>query len=171
LISGPIDARIAGSRRAGSQPVRPSSRRRPTRSSRPATRISGGHRTNGPEGEARLLQTITTRTEGAVLFAEIAAPPMNLLGPELVRDIVSLVRNVEGDDALKVVVVNSADHDYFISHVDLTRVSEYRAEAAVLTGRSIDRIPLPLSEFVEAGHDCADRRARSGGRQRIRVGM
>jgi enoyl-CoA hydratase/carnithine racemase len=82
------------------------------------------------------MQTITTRTEGAVLFAEIAAPPMNLLGPELVRDIVSLVRNVEGDDALKVVVFKSADPDYFTSHVDLTRVSEYRAEAAVLTGEA-----------------------------------
>ena len=28
--------------------------------------------------------------EGAVLFAAIEAPPMNLLGPELVRDLVSL---------------------------------------------------------------------------------
>ena len=30
----------------------------------------------------------------------------------------------------------SADPDYFISHVDLTRVAEYRAEAAVLTGEA-----------------------------------
>jgi len=80
------------------------------------------------------MKTITTRTEGSVLFAEIAAPPMNLIGPELVRDIVSLIRSAEPDDALKVVVFKSADPDYFISHVDLTRVSEYRKEAAVLTG-------------------------------------
>jgi enoyl-CoA hydratase/carnithine racemase len=82
------------------------------------------------------METITKRTEGAVLFAEIAAPPMNLLGPELVRDLVSLIRRAEGDDSVKVLVFRSADPDYFISHVDLTRVAEYRAEAAALTGEA-----------------------------------
>jgi enoyl-CoA hydratase/carnithine racemase len=33
-------------------------------------------------------------------------------------------------------VFTSADADYFISHVDLTRVAEYRAEAAKLTGEA-----------------------------------
>jgi enoyl-CoA hydratase/carnithine racemase len=71
-----------------------------------------------------------------VVCAEIASPPMNLLGPELVHDLVALIRHVEADDTLKVVVFKSADPDYFISHVDLTRVSEYRAEAALLTGEA-----------------------------------
>jgi enoyl-CoA hydratase/carnithine racemase len=61
---------------------------------------------------------------------------MNLLGPELVRDLVSLIQRAESDDAIKVLVFKSADPDYFISHVDLTRVSEYRAEAAKLTGEA-----------------------------------
>jgi enoyl-CoA hydratase/carnithine racemase len=82
------------------------------------------------------MDTITTRTEGGVLLAEITAPPMNLLGPELVRDLVSLIRLAERDDSVKVVVFNSADPDYFISHVDLTRVAEYRAEAEKLTGEA-----------------------------------
>jgi hypothetical protein len=38
------------------------------------------------------LETIKVRQEGAVLFAEISSPPMNLLGPELVRDLVSLIQ-------------------------------------------------------------------------------
>ena len=82
------------------------------------------------------METLRLNTEGAVLFAEIAAPPMNLLGPELVRDLVSLIRLAEVDNSLKVVVFKSADPDYFISHVDLTRVSEYRAEAAALSGEA-----------------------------------
>jgi len=61
---------------------------------------------------------------------------MNLLSPELVRDLVSLIQLAEASDAVKVVVFKSADPDFFISHVDLTRVSEYRAEAAVLTGEA-----------------------------------
>jgi enoyl-CoA hydratase/carnithine racemase len=81
-----------------------------------------------------LMRTITTSAQGGVVFAAIAAPPMNLLGPELVRDLVALIRAAEADDAVQVIVFTSADPDYFISHVDLTRVAEYRAEAAELTG-------------------------------------
>jgi enoyl-CoA hydratase/carnithine racemase len=88
------------------------------------------------EGKPRLTTTLNVSTEGAALFAEISAPPMNLLGPELVRDLVSLIQRAEADDAVKVVVFKSADPDYFISHVDLTRIAEYRAEAAALTGEA-----------------------------------
>jgi len=80
--------------------------------------------------------TLIVREEGAVLFAEIAAPPMNLLGPELVRDLVTLIQWAEADDAFQVLVFKSADPDYFISHVDVTRIKEYREEAAKLTGEA-----------------------------------
>ena len=82
------------------------------------------------------LETLTVRREGAVLFADIAAPPMNLLGPELVRDLVTLIQDAEADDTVQVLVFASADPDYFISHVDLNRISEYRAEAAKLAGEA-----------------------------------
>ena len=80
------------------------------------------------------FETLKVRQEGAVLFVEIAAPPMNLLGTEMVRDLVSLIQQAEADDAVRVLVFRSADPDYFISHVDVTRISEYRAEAAKLAG-------------------------------------
>jgi enoyl-CoA hydratase/carnithine racemase len=80
------------------------------------------------------LETLNVRKEGAVLFVEIAAPPMNLLGPELVRDLVSLILGSEADTACQVLVFSSADPDYFISHVDVNRIQQYRAEAARLTG-------------------------------------
>ncbi|WP_254020537.1 enoyl-CoA hydratase/isomerase family protein [Mesorhizobium escarrei] len=76
------------------------------------------------------------RKEGAVLFADIAAPPMNLLGPALARDLVSLIQQAEADIALKVLVFRSTDPDYFISHVDVTKIEEYRQEAAKLTGEA-----------------------------------
>jgi enoyl-CoA hydratase/carnithine racemase len=82
------------------------------------------------------LETIVLRTEGSVLFADIAAPPMNLLGPELVRDLVTLIQDAEADATVQVLVFTSADPDYFISHVDLDRIAEYRAEAAKLTGEA-----------------------------------
>jgi enoyl-CoA hydratase/carnithine racemase len=82
------------------------------------------------------LKTIKVRQEGAVLFAEMSSPPMNLLGPELVRDLVALIQQAEADHTFKVLVFKSADRDYFISHVDVTQIKEYRAEAAKLTGEA-----------------------------------
>ena len=97
-----------------------------------ASRIASTTRVT--RGRAWTFETITVVVDGPVLFAEILAPPMNLLGPELVRDLVSLIQRAEADDAYKVLVFKSGDPDYFISHVDLTRVPEYRQEAAKLTG-------------------------------------
>jgi enoyl-CoA hydratase/carnithine racemase len=82
------------------------------------------------------FETLSAQVDGPVLVVEIGAPPMNLLGPELVRDLVSLLERAEADESLKVLVFKSADPDYFISHVDLTQVAEYRAEAAKLTGEA-----------------------------------
>jgi enoyl-CoA hydratase/carnithine racemase len=61
------------------------------------------------------FDTLKVSREGAVLFVDIAVPPMNLLGPELVRDLVSLIQQAEADNAVKVLVFRSADPDYFIS--------------------------------------------------------
>src|ERR1700675_1666556 len=81
-----------------------------------------------------VFETLKVSREGAVLFVDIAVPPMNLLGPELVRDLVSLIQRAEADDAVRVLVFRSADPDYFIPHVAVNRTKESRAEAAKLVG-------------------------------------
>jgi enoyl-CoA hydratase/carnithine racemase len=81
------------------------------------------------------FETLRVRREGAVLFVDIVAPPMNLLGPALVRDLVSFLQWAEADDAFRVLVFRSADPDYFISHIDVTRIAEYRDATAKLTGQ------------------------------------
>ena len=81
-------------------------------------------------------QTFSEFATLIVLFVTIDAPPMNLLGPELVRDLVSLIEAAEADETVRVLVFKSGDPDYFISHVDVTRIKEYRAEAAKLTGEA-----------------------------------
>jgi enoyl-CoA hydratase/carnithine racemase len=89
--------------------------------------------TVGARPEAWSFETLDVEAEGAVLRVEIGAPPMNLLGPELVRDLVGLIQRAEADATVKVLVFSSADPAYFISHV-VSKVAEYRAEAAKLTG-------------------------------------
>ncbi|MGF6767835.1 enoyl-CoA hydratase/carnithine racemase [Paraburkholderia sp. GAS199] len=82
------------------------------------------------------FETLTVHREGAVLFASIDAPPMNLLGPELVRDLVSFISEAEADNTVRVIVFRSADPDFFIPHVDVGRIKAYRDEAAKLTGEA-----------------------------------
>ena len=86
------------------------------------------------EGGFTNLETLNVTRDGAVVFAEIAAPPMNLLGPELIRDLVSLIQRAEADQTVQVLVFKSADPDYFISHVDVTSIKENREAAAKLEG-------------------------------------
>jgi enoyl-CoA hydratase/carnithine racemase len=82
------------------------------------------------------FETLIVRAEGAVLFIRIDAPPMNLLGPALVRDLAALIALLDRGEPYRVVVFSSADPDYFIPHVDVTRVREYREAAAALTGEA-----------------------------------
>jgi enoyl-CoA hydratase/carnithine racemase len=69
-----------------------------------------------------------------VLGVVIDAPPMNLIGPELVRDLVTLAGELESDQDTRVMVLESADSECFVPHVDLTKVAEYTAEAAKAGG-------------------------------------
>lgn len=83
---------------------------------------------------ATSFETITTRVDGRVLYATFHAPPINLIGPEVVRDLVVLLDELSQPDAPRVVVFDSADPDFFFPHVDMTKVPQYTAEAAKAGG-------------------------------------
>ncbi|MFG1668990.1 enoyl-CoA hydratase/isomerase family protein [Streptomyces sp. Y7] len=79
--------------------------------------------------------SIHTRQEDGVLFATLAAGPLNLIGVDLVRDLVSLVGTLYDDPGdVRVVVIESASAEYFSAHVDLTAIPQYTAEAAKAGG-------------------------------------
>jgi enoyl-CoA hydratase/carnithine racemase len=80
------------------------------------------------------FETLKLKNESPVLFVEINAPPMNLMGPELVSDLVSLIQQAEVDNTIQLLVFKSANPDYFISHVDVTKVKENREAAIKLNG-------------------------------------
>jgi hypothetical protein len=79
-------------------------------------------------------------SDKGVLNVVIDAPPMNLIGPDLVRDLVTLLGELESSADTLVMVLESADPEYFVPHVDLTKVAEYTAEAAKAAGP--DDVPL-----------------------------
>ncbi|MER8158280.1 enoyl-CoA hydratase/isomerase family protein [Streptomyces sp. NPDC094472] len=79
-------------------------------------------------------ETISTRLDGNVLSATSNPPPINLIGPEVVRDLVGLLEELSQPTTARVVVFDSADPDFFFPHIDLTKVPEYTAEAAQAGG-------------------------------------
>jgi enoyl-CoA hydratase/carnithine racemase len=91
---------------------------------------------NERETGALDFETLKIHREGSVIFADIYAPPMNVMGPELIRDLISLIITAEADHDIQILVFRSADPDYFISHVDVTRIKENRAAAMELNGEA-----------------------------------
>jgi hypothetical protein len=69
-----------------------------------------------------------------------ARPPINLQDPHTILELQELVGLMEADEALKVVVFDSAHPDFFINHYDVCRA----AETPVAPG------PTGLPTFVDA---------------------
>lgn len=52
-------------------------------------------------------------------------PPINLFGPEFSEELMELMDKMETSEELKVIVFESANPGFFISHVDIIRASEF----------------------------------------------
>jgi enoyl-CoA hydratase/carnithine racemase len=46
-------------------------------------------------------------------------PPVNVIGPEMMRDLKALLTELESNDTVNVVVFDSADPDFYLAHYDL----------------------------------------------------
>ncbi|MGW2964452.1 enoyl-CoA hydratase/isomerase family protein [Streptomyces sp. NPDC001220] len=79
-------------------------------------------------------ETIRGELRGGVLWATIDNPPINLIDERLVADLVALLDETDADGGVRVVVFRSADRDFFVPHVDVQRVAQYTAAAAVSGG-------------------------------------
>jgi enoyl-CoA hydratase/carnithine racemase len=62
-----------------------------------------------------------TKRSDAYWRATFDNPPLNLIDPEMIDALRDLMDILEADSAVKVVVFDSADEEYFISHYDLAR--------------------------------------------------
>ncbi len=69
------------------------------------------------------------RVDGAVLFATIDHPPINLLDLALIQELDRLGREIEEDGTVKVVVFDSADPDFFIAHADVSLILSLPTDA------------------------------------------
>jgi len=63
-----------------------------------------------------------------VAVATIDAPPMNVMTIPLYLELAQLAVEVEANDAIKVLVLRSADPDFFIAHFDVEAILQFPTE-------------------------------------------
>src|SRR6202051_505598 len=61
-----------------------------------------------------------TRRSAAYWRVTIDNPPINVMGPEMVRQFQDVIDALEADADVRVVVFDSAVDDYFLNHSDFT---------------------------------------------------
>ena len=67
-------------------------------------------------------QCLRVAIDQGVATVTIDHPPLNLLDLALIRELDAVGRALAGDDAVRVVVLRSANPDFFIAHADVTLI-------------------------------------------------
>jgi enoyl-CoA hydratase/carnithine racemase len=71
---------------------------------------------------------LRVRVDGGVAFATIDHPPINLFDAALIVDLDRFGREVEADSEVRVVVIDSANPEFFIAHADVNLILQLPRE-------------------------------------------
>jgi enoyl-CoA hydratase/carnithine racemase len=84
---------------------------------------------------AKPVQIRLTRRSPAYWRVTIDNPPINVMGPEMVRQFQEVIDTIEADEHVRVVVFDSGVDDYFLNHSDfLARLEDLTGMPAGPTG-------------------------------------
>ena len=87
-------------------------------------------------------QTISTRFDKGVLFATIYNPPINVMTIEMYQDLVGFTQEVEDDENVKVLVLQSGDPDFFIAHFDVELILTFPVDQPARKSESLSDFHL-----------------------------
>jgi enoyl-CoA hydratase/carnithine racemase len=83
------------------------------------------------------FSTFTLKQDGEVLRLTFNNPPVNLINSQMVAELFQLAGHLQVDPVTKVVVLDSADPDFFIAHFDINDVVKATTDPA-LAGKTPD---------------------------------
>jgi enoyl-CoA hydratase/carnithine racemase len=72
-----------------------------------------------------MYKLIRVEVRGRVAYATIDNPPVNVITPALLDELTRLSVQLEADDGLLVIVLRSANPDFFIAHFDVGAILEF----------------------------------------------
>ena len=99
---------------------------------KPATKDDSVTATNA---STRSAQVRLTRRSPAYWRVTIDNPPVNVMGPEMVRQFQEVINQIEADEHVRVVVFDSAVDDFFLNHSDfMARLEDLTSMPAGPTG-------------------------------------
>jgi enoyl-CoA hydratase/carnithine racemase len=76
------------------------------------------------------FQTLKLQQDGALLRVTLQNPPINLMGVTMVQELFQLGGRLHADPGVRVVLLDSADPDFFIAHFDLEDLVRAAADPA-----------------------------------------
>lgn len=80
---------------------------------------------------------IHTRLDRGVLNATIDNPPINLLTPQLFGQLNALTQEAAADDDVRVLVLDSANPEFFIAHYDLEAILRFPTDGEAVRGTEL----------------------------------
>ena len=90
------------------------------------------------------LQCTRVDLAAGVAWATIDHPPMNLWDTVLTHDLVTLISAFETDPEARVLVLTSADPEYFIAHADVEMIRDLPTDAL-----GAEDGPAPINQLLE----------------------
>jgi enoyl-CoA hydratase/carnithine racemase len=78
---------------------------------------------------AYAYQLLRVRVDDGVAFATVDAPPMNVMTIPLFVELARFAEEVAADDAVRAVVLKSADPDFFIAHFDVHAILQFPTDS------------------------------------------
>ncbi len=75
------------------------------------------------------LELIRVEIEDGVATATIDNPPVNVMTLPLMRDLIRLGQQVDDDESVRVLVLKSADPDFFIAHFDVEALLQFPVDS------------------------------------------
>jgi len=79
-----------------------------------------------------MYTSIKVQKDGGVARVVIDNPPLNLLDAALLCDLDAFITEIGDDETTKVIIVESADPDFFVAHGDMNFVDDPAAAAAAI---------------------------------------
>ncbi|MCJ1267126.1 hypothetical protein MMC22_007011 [Lobaria immixta] len=101
--------------------------------------------------ESRLSKsygTISTSVNGSVLRATVNNPPINIYDEKLSVDLLSLVNSLKNQTDIKVVILASANPDFWIAHYDLHLLSAQRPPPPPVNATAVGAVFLSTASSI-----------------------
>ena len=113
------------------------------------------------------FNSLKVAVDRGVAFVTIDNPPINLLDMTLILDLDRAGRELEADPAVKVLVLQSANPDFFVAHADVTLIQQLppelppRQEKLGMFHAMVDRFrTMPKATIAKIEGRCRGRTSR-----------